>query len=440
MSKVSSPRVINIGLAGLGNVGAGVFKNLQKNRSLISQRIGAELHVTKVAVRDLARQREVEVPAELLTTDWKELVNDPAIPVIVELIGGTTTAYEMVAAALRAKKIVVTGNKALLAERGKELFALAEEFGVPIYFEAAVAGGIPIIQVLQEGLVGNHIRSIHGIINGTCNYILTRMSQAGLSYADALQEAQDKGYAEADPTLDVSGWDAAHKAIILASLSYGFWIPQDKVHVEGVDRVSITDFRFAERLGYTIKLLSVIRADEDGLVEVRTQPTLVPLSHVLANVSGAFNAVLVNGDIVGETLFYGRGAGQDPTSSSVISDVCEAAAVLMHGARHSGFVPHGLYGKSKPVDDTVSHYYLRLTVDDVPGVLAQVATALGERGIGISSMIQPEDLEDTSGETSLVLMIHDARLGDMKAALAAICQLGCVRGEPSWMRVETLQG
>ena len=439
MSAVSSPRVIRVGLAGLGNVGAGVYKNLEKNRALITQRIGAEISVARVAVRDLARKRDVEVPAALLTTDWRELVNDSDIPVIVELIGGTTTAYDMVCAALRAKKIVVTGNKALLAERGQELFALAEECGVPIYFEAAVAGGIPIIQVLQEGLVGNHIRSIHGIINGTCNYILTRMSQAGLSYADALQEAQDKGYAEADPTLDVSGWDAAHKAIILASLSYGFWIHPDQVCVEGVDRVNITDFRFAERLGYTIKLLSVIRADQDGLVEVRTQPTLVPLSHVLASVSGSFNAVLVNGDVVGETLFYGRGAGQDPTSSSVISDLCEAAAVLMHGARHSGFVPHGLYGKSKPVDETISHHYLRITVDDVPGVLAQVATELGKRGIGISSMIQPEDLESTTGETSLVLMVHDAKVGDMKDAIKAMCGLQCVRGEPTWMRVETLQ-
>ena len=439
MSAVSSPRVIRVGLAGLGNVGAGVYKNLEKNRALITQRIGAEISVARVAVRDLARKRDVEVPAALLTTDWRELVNDSEIPVIVELIGGTTTAYDMVCAALRAKKIVVTGNKALLAERGQELFALAEECGVPIYFEAAVAGGIPIIQVLQEGLVGNHIRSIHGIINGTCNYILTRMSQAGLSYADALQEAQDKGYAEADPTLDVSGWDAAHKAIILASLSYGFWIHPDQVCVEGVDRVNITDFRFAERLGYTIKLLSVIRADQDGLVEVRTQPTLVPLSHVLASVSGSFNAVLVNGDVVGETLFYGRGAGQDPTSSSVISDLCEAAAVLMHGARHSGFVPHGLYGKSKPVDETISHHYLRITVDDVPGVLAQVATELGKRGIGISSMIQPEDLESTTGETSLVLMVHDAKVGDMKDAIKAMCGLQCVRGEPTWMRVETLQ-
>jgi homoserine dehydrogenase len=440
MSATSSPRTIHVGLAGLGNVGAGVFKNLHANRDLIVQRTGADIRVKRVVVRDLSRSRDVQVPSDCVGTNWQDLISDEEIQVIVELIGGTTTAYDLVCAALRAKKIVVTGNKALLAERGQELFALAEQCGVPIYFEAAVAGGIPIIQVLQEGLVGNRIQSIHGIINGTCNYILTRMSQAGLSYADALGEAQEKGYAEADPTLDVSGWDAAHKAIILASLSYGFWIPTSCVHVEGVDKIDIADFKFAKRLGYTIKLLSVIRADEKGLVEVRTQPTLVPLSHVLANVSGSFNAVLVNGDIVGETLFYGRGAGQDPTSSSVISDLCEAAAVIIHGARHSGFVPHGLYGKSKPMEETISHYYLRLTVDDVPGVLAQVATELGRRNIGISSMIQPEDLEDTSGSTSLVLMIHDARLGDMLKALEALRALKCVQGEPSWMRVETLQG
>ena len=435
-----TPRTIHIGLAGLGNVGAGVFKNLDRNRDLILQRTGADIRVKRVIVRDPGRAREIAVPAAMLGSRWQDLIEDPEIQVVVELIGGTTTAYDLVCAALRDRKIVVTGNKALLAERGQELFALAEQCGVPIYFEAAVAGGIPIIQVLQEGLVGNRILSIHGIINGTCNYILTRMSQAGLSYAEALREAQAKGYAEADPTLDVSGWDAAHKAIILASLSYGFWIPSSCVHVDGVNRIDPLDFKFAQRLGYTIKLLSVIRADEQGLVEVRTQPTLVPLSHVLASVSGSYNAVLVHGDIVGETLFYGRGAGQDPTSSSVISDLCEAAAVLIYGARHSGFVPHGLYGKSKPIEDTVSRYYLRLTVDDVPGVLAQVAAVLGERRIGISSVIQPEDLEDTSGSTSLVLMIHDARLGDMIRALEAITALPCVRGQPGWMRVETLQG
>ena len=432
-----TPRTIHIGLAGLGNVGAGVFKNIERNRDLIRQRTGADLQITRVAVRDFSKPRDVAVPAAALTADWRDITDDASVQVVVELIGGTTEAFDLVCAALRAKKIVVTGNKALLAEKGRELFALAEECGVPIYFEAAVAGGIPIIQVLQEGLVANHIRSIHGIINGTCNYILTRMSQAGLPYAEALREAQEKGFAEADPTLDVGGWDAAHKAIILASLSYGFWIPEKDVHVEGIEKVSITDIRFAERLGYAIKLLSVIRADEKGRVEVRTQPTLVPMSHVLANVSGSFNAVLVNGDIVGETLFYGRGAGQDPTSSSVISDLCEAAATLIFGARHSGFVPHGLYGKSKPIEETVSHYYVRLKVEDQPGVLAQVAKALGDRGIGISSMFQPEDTE-TSGETTLVLMIHDASLGEMTKAIEVIGKLGCIREAPAWMRVETL--
>ena len=438
MPNGTPPRTIRIGLAGLGNVGAGVFKNVAQNRDLILQRTGADLQITRVAVRNLAKKREIEISPEILTTDWRELVADESVQVVVELIGGTDEAFNLVSASLRAKKIVVTGNKALLAEKGQELFALAEQCGVPIYFEAAVAGGIPIIQVLQEGLVANHIRSIHGIINGTCNYVLTRMSQAGLSYADALQEAQEKGYAEADPTLDVSGWDAAHKAIILASLSYGFWIKTEDVHVEGIDQVSIEDIRFAERLGYGVKLLSVIRADADGRVEVRTQPTLLPQSHVLANVNGAFNAIVVNGDIVGETLFYGRGAGQDPTSSSVISDLCEAAATLIYGARHSGFVPHGLYGRSKPINETISRYFVRLTVYDQPGVLGQITTALGARGIGISSVIQPEDLESVSDTASLVLMIDDAKLGDMKAAMAEIAELACVSRPAVWLRVETM--
>lgn len=432
------PRPVRIGLAGLGNVGAGVFKNLQKNAALIQQRTGADLQVHRVVVRDAATKRDVELPAELVTTDWHALIEDPAIDIVVELIGGTTTAFELVSSALKAKKIVVTGNKALLAERGQELFSLAEQCGVPIYFEAAVAGGIPIIQALQEGLVGNHIRSIHGIINGTCNYILTRMTQAGLGYAEALKEAQEKGYAEADPTLDVSGWDAAHKAIILASLSYGFWVKESDVYVEGVDKVSRLDIGYAERMGYTVKLLSVIRADDKGRVEVRTQPSLVPRNHVLASVSGSFNAVAVNGDIVGETLFYGRGAGQDPTSSSVISDLCDAAASLIYGFRHSGFVPHGLYGKPKPVDETVSHYYLRLLVDDQPGVLAQVATLLGDRSIGISSVMQPEGEDTPEGTIPLIMMIHDAPLGRMKDAVSAIAKLKCVLESPVWMRVETM--
>ena len=432
-----APRTVKIGLAGLGNVGLGVYINLKKNGGLLRERTGVLLSVEKIAVRDVDKPRGIEIPRALLTTNWREFVASDDIDVIVELIGGTTEAFDLVCAALRAKKPVVTGNKALLAERGQELFKLAEENSVPIYFEAAVAGGIPIIQTLQDGFVGNHIKSIHGIINGTCNYILTRMSQAGLSYTDALAEAQQLGFAEADPTLDVGGWDAAHKAIILASLSYGFWIKPQDVFVEGISKISPTDIAFADKLGYVIKLISVIRADECGLVEVRTQPSLIPKTHVLASVSGAFNAVLVNGDIVGETLFYGKGAGQDPTSSSVISDLAEAAAALAFGARHSGFVPHGLYGKSKPVDETVSHFYVRLTVEDTPGVLAQVATVFGARGIGISSVIQPED---QSGVASLILMLDDASLRDVRAAICAISKLKCVREEPSWMRVETLEG
>jgi homoserine dehydrogenase len=430
-------RTVRIGLAGLGNVGLGVFKNLRKNAGLIKERTGCMLQVEKIAVRSIEKTRDEDVPTAMLTTDWRELVSNPRIDVIVELIGGTTQAFDLVCEALRAKKPVVTGNKALLAERGQELFKLAEENGVPIYFEAAVAGGIPIIQTLQDGFVGNHIKSIHGIINGTCNYILSRMAQAGLSYEAALAEAQQLGFAEADPALDVGGWDAAHKAIILASLSYGFWVKPEDVFVEGIERVSLTDMAFADKLGYTIKLLSVIRADDKSQVEVRTQPSLVPKSHVLANVSGAFNAVVVNGDVVGETLFYGKGAGQDPTSSSVISDIAEAAAILAYGSRHSGFVPHGLYGRSKPVDETVSHFYVRLTVEDTPGVLAQVATVLGNRGIGISSVIQPEDL---GGDTTpLILMLDDASLRAVREAIKELRALKCVREEPSWMRVETLE-
>ncbi|WP_038159518.1 homoserine dehydrogenase [Verrucomicrobium sp. BvORR106] len=437
-SNVPSPRLVRIGLAGLGNVGMGVFKNLRQNGGLLKERTGCVLRVDRIAVRDVTKPRGAEIPANMITGDWRELVADPNLDVMVELVGGTTEAFDLVCASLRAKKPVVTGNKALLAERGQELFALAEQCHVPIYFEAAVAGGIPIIQTVQEGFVGNHIKSIHGIINGTCNYILSRMKEAGISYEQALDEAQAHGFAEADPTLDVSGWDAAHKAIILASLSYGFWIKPQDVHVEGIERVTPTEMAFAEKLGYTIKLLSVIRADAEGRVEVSTRPSLLPSSHILASVSGAYNAVLVNGDIVGETLFYGKGAGQDPTSSSVISDLAEAAATLVYGQRHSGFVPHGLYGKSKPAAETISHYYVRLKVDDKPGVLAQVAALLGDRGIGISSVMQPEELG--SEFTSLILMLDDATLATVKEAIGSIAALECVRETPVWMRVETMEG
>ncbi len=274
--------LVQFGLAGLGNVGAGVFKNLQKNGDLLASRTGVRLAAKRIAVRDVAKHVAAGIPAELLTTDWRELVNDPDIKVVVELIGGTTEAYDLVKTAILAKKAVVTGNKALLAERGHELVSLADENDVPLYFEAAVAGGIPIIKAVREALIGNNILAIYGIINGTTNYILTRMADAGLTYEAALAEAQAKGYAEADPTLDVNGWDAGHKAIILAWLSYGSWVKPEQVHVEGIAHITQTDLTFARSSGYAIKLLGVVRLDASNNIEVRVQPCLIHRSSLMA--------------------------------------------------------------------------------------------------------------------------------------------------------------
>lgn len=426
---------IGLGIAGLGTVGAGVVLHLEQNSILLAERLGCVPKVRRIAVRDLERARAVAPSRDLLTTDWREVVGDPEVRIVVELMGGLETARELVMESIRQGKTVITANKALLAEHGRELFAAAAEARVPIYFEAAVAGGIPIIKVMREALIGNHILSIHGIINGTSNYILTRMTEGGLGFPEALQEAQAEGYAEADPTLDVNGWDAAHKAIILASLAYGFWVPSDEVHVEGIDALTADDIRFASLLGYRIKPLAVIKTDAGKSVEVRVTPALIPKSHVLASVNGVFNAVTVQGDVVGETLYYGRGAGQDPTASSVLSDICEAVANLDSPRRCYGFTPHGLYGTCKPLEETVSAFYLRLTVIDQPGVLAQVAGILGQANIGIMSMIQPEAHEMEA--TPLVLMLHDARMGDMRRAGEAIGKLDCVRGRPMLVPVET---
>ncbi len=424
---------IGIGLAGFGTVGAGVFKHLERNRALLSERLGVELVVKRAAVRDLGKDRGVAAPASLFTTRWQDVVEDPAVQIVVELMGGIDEARALILRAIELGKIVVTGNKALLAEHGKEIFDLAREKQIPVFFEAAVAGGIPIIKAVRESFVGNHIKSVHGIINGTTNYILTRMTEAGLDYAAALAEAQAQGYAESDPTLDVNGWDAAHKAIILASLAYGTWICPSKVFVEGIEQVTARDICFAKKLGYRIKLLGIIKADAGAEIEVRVHPTLVPEKHVLASVNGVFNALCVHGDVVGETLFYGRGAGQDATASAVIADLAEAAAALDVKRRDCGFMPHGLYGDCKPLDQITCQYYLRVPVDDKPGVLAQVAGLLGTANIGISSMIQPE----SDGEQAeLILMLHDATHSQVREAITRIQALACVIGEPRLLRVE----
>jgi len=432
-----SEPVLKIGLAGFGNVGAGVYKNLEKNRHLLRERTGCELEITKIAVRDPSKVRAFALPEGLVTTNLNDLVSDPSISIIVELIGGTDHAFDLVKAALESGKAVVTGNKALLAERGQELFAIAEANGRPIHYEAAVAGGIPIIKAVQESLIGNHIQSVVGIINGTCNYILTRMSEAGLTYEAALAAAQNLGYAESDPTLDINGWDAAHKAIILASLSYGRWVPCDRIQVEGIQNIKAEDIAFAAELGYTIKLLGVIQLhEESGSIEVRVQPSLIPAKHILSSVKGVFNAIMVRGDIVGNTLFYGSGAGQDPTSSSVIADIADAA-MWTQPTRGAGLATHSLYGETLPVDESISKYYLRVEAEDRPGVLARIATVLGEFNIGILSVIQPEDHDEKYA--AIVLMLHYAPYGIVRKAIARISDLDCVRSRAVLLRVEDIK-
>ncbi len=428
-------RKIQIGLAGLGNVGMGVYANLSKNAALLSQRCQADLDITRIAVRDASKARNRAVPADLLTESWQDLIDDDAIDVVVELIGGVDQAKTLVTAALRRKKVVVTGNKALLAEHGQEIFSLAQEMEVPVYFEAAVAGGIPIIKAVQESLVGNAIRMISGIINGTCNYILTKMREEGWSYQEALKEAQALGYAEADPTLDVNGWDAGHKAVLLASLASGRWVAADQIHVEGVEDIRLGDLRFVETLGYAVKLLAVIRCADDEPMEVRVQPCLVPKSHLLASVNGVFNAVMVEGDLVGETLFYGSGAGQDPTSSSVIADIVDAAVGLQHEEKR-GYVPSSELAAVKPIADTISQYYLRLHVDNRPGVLAHIAQITARHDIGIMSVIQPE----STGETAdLVLMLDHAPFGSVQQALAEIRELESTSDDMTLLRMESFE-
>lgn len=432
---------LGIGLAGLGTVGSGVVLALERNAGLISARTGGQvkLEIAKVLVRDPAKLRPVTLPEEVLTTSWRELVEDPAVDIVVELIGGTTDAFEIVAAALKAGKPVVTGNKALLAERGVELFALSKEHDTPIHFEAAVAGGIPIIKTVQESFIGNRIHSIVGIINGTSNYILERMTNAALEFPVALAEAQALGYAEADPALDVNGWDAAHKAILLATLAYGFPIDPAKVHVAGIEQVRPIDIEFATRLGYVVKLLAVVREHPDGAVELRVQPSFIAKSHILASVQGVFNAVAVHGDAAGESLFYGRGAGQDPTASSVVADLVEAARSLAHANGHRGFLPYREKGELLPVEDTETAYYVRFDVTDRPGVIAEVARVLADAGIGISgthSPVKPD--QPDAAFLDMVFLLHTCRFGLLQETLRKIEALDCINSTPVVFRIEKL--
>jgi homoserine dehydrogenase len=440
---VNSCSTLGIGLAGFGTVGSGVWNTLQRNGELITDRTGGgiRLNIAKILVRDLAKARANtgDVPSELFTTDWRALVADPAVDIVVELIGGTNDAFDLVVAALRAKKPVVTGNKALLAERGVELFAISREMDTPIHFEAAVAGGIPIIRTVQDSFIGNRIHSFSGIINGTSNYILGRMTDAGLTFEAALAEAQALGYAEADPALDVNGWDAAHKAILLATLAYGFPIDPASIHVCGIEQVRPADILFAKNLGYAVKLLAVIREHADGAVELRIQPSFIAQSNILASVHGVFNAVAVHGDAAGESLFYGRGAGQDPTASSVVADLVEAARSLGQISGHRGFLPYIASGRILPVSETSTAYYVRFDVTDRPGVVAEIARVLADHRIGISGTHSPVNPSNPDAEfVDMVFLLHTCPFGKLRAALTEIEALDCINSQPVVFRIENL--
>lgn len=430
--------VLGIGLAGFGTVGSGVWKILEENGRLIESRSqgSAVMEIRKIAVRDLSKKREGNTPAELFTTSLMEMVENPSVDIVVELIGGTEAAFDLVTGALKAGKPVVTGNKALLAERGTELFAISKETNTPIYFEAAVAGGIPIIKAVQQSLVGNQIESIAGIINGTSNYILQRMTEAGLGYPEALKEAKDLGYAEADETLDVNGWDAAHKAIILGSIAHGFLINYKNVYVRGIEKVTPLDIQFASDLGYVVKLLSLVIANKDGEIEIRTQPSFLSKTHILASVHDVFNAVAIKGDHLGESLFYGRGAGQGPTASSVVSDLVEATR---GSETNMGFLPYKKTGALVDIDDTATSYYVRFSVTDRPGVIADIAGVLAKHEIGISGTHSPVDADNPDAEfVEMVFLLHTCPFGRLKLALAEVENLDCLTNRPVVFRIEAL--
>ena len=426
---------LGIGIIGFGTVGAGVADCLIKNGEVIAKRTGVKPVIRKIADLDIVRDRGVKVPQEVLTTDAMEAIE--TCEVIVELVGGTTFAKTIILEALKRGKPVVTANKALLAKYGEELFAEAEKSGADIFYEASVGGGIPIIKSLREGLVGNRINKIYGILNGTCNYILTRMERDQADFKEVLADAQKLGYAEANPSLDIDGFDTAHKATIAASLAYGNWFGMDPVYVEGITEITLDEIKLTNDLGYKITLLAIIKQDE-GNVEIRVHPTLIPKQSMLAKVDDVFNAVMVNGDFVGDTMFYGRGAGRNATASAVVADITDVCLNLTAGSsrRIPGFVAGNLYNKVLPIDNVKSRYYLSLQVADEPGVLARITNILAAWNISISSVVQKERKGEEN--VSLVILSHLSEEKSMKAAISEINALAEVRNNVKFIRIEDL--
>jgi homoserine dehydrogenase len=432
---------IQVGLLGIGTVGSGTFKVLQRNQEEIRRRAGRGIEIVMVADLDVERARSIVGDGVKVVADARQVIANPAIDIVVELIGGYGIARTLVMEAIAAGKHVVTANKALLAVHGTEIFEAAREKGVMVAFEAAVAGGIPIIKALREGLTANRIEWVAGIINGTTNFILSEMRAKGLDFGVVLKEAQRLGYAEADPTFDIEGIDAGHKATIMSAIAFGIPMQFDKAYVEGITRLQAADIRYAEQLGYRIKLLGIAKRQDQG-IELRVHPTLIPAKRLIANVEGAMNAVVVQGDAVGTTLYYGKGAGAEPTASAVVADLVDitrlATADPDHRVPHLAFQPDELRNTPiLPMEQVVTSFYLRLRVADQAGVLSRITTILAEHDISIDAVLQRESAEGEK-QTDLIILTHDTPEGSMNAALAKMQALPTVLAPIVRIRKEEL--
>jgi homoserine dehydrogenase len=432
---------INVGLMGLGVVGGGTIEVLRRNSEEIARRAGREIRVVAATARDLKKERSVSMEGIRLVTDAKALVNDPEIDILVELIGGVTHTRELMLEAIANGKHIVTANKALLALHGNEIFAAAQKKGVMVAFEAAVAGGVPIIKALREGLTANRIEWIAGIINGTTNFILSEMRSKGSSFETVLKQAQAKGYAEADPTFDIEGIDAAHKLTLLSAIAFGVPIQFDKAYTEGISKLTAKDIAYAEQLGYRIKLLGITRRAPDGL-ELRVHPTLIPAKRLIANVEGVMNAILVKGDAVGPTLYYGAGAGSSATASAVVADLVDVTRMLTadpnHRVPHLAFQPDQLHDTAiLPMGKVETGYYLRLAAYDRPGVMADVTRILADLSISIGAMLQKE-AEEGEDVVDVIILTHLSLEENVNEAIARIEKLSTIPGKVVRIRLEEL--
>jgi len=426
---------ISIGLIGFGNVGSGVVKILREKKVLLSSKIGFEISIKKICDKNLQLRKGVSVDKSLLTRDAREIINDPQIDIVVELMGGIHPAKEYITEALNKGKNIVTANKALLAQEGKELFALAQDRGKNIYFEASVGAGIPIIKSLREGLVANRFNSIFGIVNGTSNFVLSQMSNHNRNFAEALNEAKAKGFAESDSTLDMEGIDSAHKLILLTYLCFGKLVDLKEIFIEGISRISLADVNYAQELGFRIKLLAIAKR-ESGSLEVRVHPTLIARGHLLASVDSIFNAIYVSSDLAGELLFYGPGAGQMSAASAVVADLIDLAQDIKAGLFRPtlNIVADKSVRRLCKIDEIESRYYIRFMAVDKPGVLARISGILAKSKISIASVSQKERRK--AQVVPIVMIVHDAREKDLRAALKAIDQLDIIKEKPVAIRIE----